>query len=79
MVDCKEYTVTWKYCDQHHCDFSGELNFKERNQEDVLEQFKKTDAWERYSTGRFPDAFGDIYFTYRIEEAKDLSDLVHSK
>lgn len=76
MVDCKEYTVSWRYSDQHHCDFQGGLNFTDRSPEAVLEQFKKTDTWERYGAGRFPDSFGCVYFHYKIEEVKDLSSLV---
>lgn len=79
MVDCKEYTIVWRYNDQHHCDFSGELNFKDINPEGVLQQFKQTDTWKEYSSGLNPDTFGLRYFYYRIEEAKDLSDLVDSK
>ena len=79
MVDCKEYRVFWRYNDQHHCDFSGELNFKDRNPESVLEQFKKTDIWERYGAYSFPNAYGVKEFFYKIEEAKDLSTIVNSK
>jgi len=78
MVNSTEYTVVWRYNDQHHCNFSGELNFKDRNPEGVLEQFKKTDIWEGYSSGLNPDTFGLKYFYYRIEEAKDLSSLVNN-
>ena len=78
MVNSNEYTVIWRYNDQHHCDFSGELNFKDRNPEGVLEQFKKTGIWEEYYSGLNPDTFGLKYFYYRIEEAKDLSSLVNN-
>ena len=76
MSDQKNYVVQWRYCDTHHCDFREKLHFNDVDEEGVLEQFKKSEPWREYSSGLFPNSYGEIYFSYQIEKVEDLSGLV---
>ena len=78
MTEQKEYVVKWGYTDAHHCNFSEELRFKGVNQRDILEQFKQTDAWKTYEPLHDPSAFEPKVFYYRIEEVKDLLNVVNN-
>lgn len=73
MAGRKDYAVIWRFDDSHRCDFSGELNFKGKNPEDVLEQFKQTNVWKLYSDAN------PKYFSYRVEETEGISDIAGSE